>query len=229
MSRLPRIVVPGLAHHVTQRGNRRAVVFDDDFSRRSYLALFDDYRKKYGLEVWAYCLMSNHVHWVVVPRDEGALGRCFRDTHTAFAALVNQRRRESGHLWQGRFFSCPLDEAHIWAAVRYVERNPVRAKMVARAEDYPWSSAAGHCGRSDDLLSPDFPPRGVIQSWSEWLGGEEATQSETIRRRTRTGRPCGTPAFTAQLENLLNRVLGPQKAGRKKRANPKNEGRLFNE
>ena len=219
MARLPRVVIPGVPHHVTQRGNRRLCVFDDDDSRRLYLAFFERYRKKHGIDVWAYCLMPNHVHWIVVPRHAESLGRCFRDTHTAFAAAVNKRRAESGHLWQGRFFSCPLDEPHLWAAVRYVERNPVRAKIVGRAEEFPWSSAKAHCGLShDSLLSNEFPPPGLLKDWSAFLKTEDEAQTEAIRRNTHTGRPCGAREFAERLEQMLTRVLRPMRRGRKKKA-----------
>jgi putative transposase len=231
MARLARIVVPGFPHHVTQRGNRRATVFHNDDARREYLALFQHYARKHGVAVWAYCLMPNHVHFVVVPRTEQSLARAFQGAHTAFAQRVNKRRGESGHLWQGRFFSCPLDEAHTWAAVRYVERNPVRAKLARRAEDFAWSSAAAHCGRrADELLSPEFPPRGLIADWSAWLRApEEARQEESLRRQTHVGRPCGSPDFLARLEGLLERVLRPGKRGRKKKRPVDARGKLFNE
>ncbi|HLX60526.1 MAG TPA: transposase [Planctomycetota bacterium] len=231
MARLARIVIPGVPHHVTQRGNRRMNVFDDDSSRLLYLSFFDRYRKAHGVDVWAYCLMSNHVHWIVVPRHEHSLARCFRDTHTAYAAAVNKRRAESGHLWQGRFFSCPLDEPHVWAAVRYVERNPVRARIVRQAENYAWSSAAAHCGQCEDpMLSAEFPPRGVLKDWSEFLKSEDDAQTDEIRRNTHTGRPCGGTEFAERLEKMLGRVLQPQRAGRKKKTVQQDESEgLFNE
>ena len=137
---------------------------------------------------------------------------------------MNRRRGESGHLWQGRFFSCPLDGSHAWAAVRYVERNPVRAQMVMRAEEYRWSSAAAHCGlRRDLLLTNDFPPSGVVPEWRVWLLKEEQHQTEAIRRKTHTGRPCGSMTFVDQLETLLKRVLHPGKRGRKKKKEEQGE------
>ena len=230
MARLARIVVPGFAHHVTQRGNRRGDVFEDDTDRRKYLEVFSEYKQKHGLEVWGYCLMSNHVHWVVVPKLETALGRTFRDAHTAYTVHFNRRQKLSGHLWQGRFFSCVLDASHIWAAVRYVERNPVRAGLAAKAEDYPWSSAGAHCGkRSDQMLSADFPPEGVIPNWSAWLKTEEHPASDEIRQRTHTGRPCGSVSFLEQLEGLLNRVVRPQKTGRKRKTPEEHTATLINE
>ena len=228
MSRLARIVIPGFPHHVTQRGNRRADVFHDDADRFKYLSLFDQYRQAHGLDIWAYCLMSNHVHWIVVPENETSLAKTFRDAHTAFALAMNRKRGESGHLWQGRFFSCPLDVTHAWAAVRYVERNPVRARMVERAEAYRWSSAAAHCGlRGDRFLSGQFPPPGVVPDWSAWLLNEDQHQTEAIRSKTHTGRPCGAREFVDQLESLLSRMLHPQKRGPKKKQSLDDSGSLL--
>ena len=217
MSRVARIVVAGVPHHVTQRGNRRADVFETDGDRQAYLRLLKQYADKPGLSVWAYCLMTNHVHLVAVPKREESPGLALRDAHTVYAMYFNARTRMSGHVWQGRFHSCPLDDTHLWAAVRYVEQNPVRAGMVERAEAYPWSSAAAHCGmRDDSLLSPDFPPTGVIEDWAEWLfeAREDDERYECIRRQTHTGRPCGCSSFLDQLEHLLGRSLRPKKGGR---------------
>ncbi|MCK5863023.1 MAG: transposase, partial [Candidatus Hydrogenedentes bacterium] len=146
MSRVARIVVPGFAHHITQRGNREMDVFEKSDDHLVYLRFLKRYAEKYGLSIYAYCLMANHVHLVAVPGDERALGKALRDAHTVYAMHFNTRTAISGHVWQGRFSSCPLDEQHLWAAVRHVERNPVAAGIVERAEQYRWSSAAAHCG-----------------------------------------------------------------------------------
>jgi putative transposase len=217
MSRIARIVVPGFPHHVTQRGNRWADTFETDEDREAYLRFLKKYCAKRSLSVWAYCLMSNHVHLVVVPQKEASLSRALRDAHAVYAMYFNSRTRLSGHVWQGRFFSCPLDESHLWAVVRYVELNPVRAGLVERAEDYPWSSAAAHCAlRSDSVLSKEFPPAGVIENWQDWLGkgGHDDETHDAIRQQTRTGRPCGSSKFLDQVENLLDRMLRPKKGGR---------------
>jgi putative transposase len=216
MSRVARIVVPGFAHHVTQRGNRRADVFYSDDDRRAYLRFLRQYTDRHGLAVWAYCLMTNHVHIVVVPQREDSLAKALRDTHTVYAMRFNTATQQSGHVWQGRFYSCPLDETHLWAAVRYVERNPVRAGLVSHAADYRWSSAPAHCGNAaDGVLSKEFPPRGVVNDWADWLRTEDEEYVARIRSTTRTGRPCGGKQFLVQLESLLGRVLHPKKRGRK--------------
>lgn len=222
MSRVARVVVPGFPHHVTQRGNRRADVFETNADREAYLRFLREYSAKRGLSVWAYCLMSNHIHLVAVPEQEASLGESLRDAHTVYAMYFNSRTDLSGHVWQGRFYSCVLDDGHLWAAVRYVETNPVRAGMTERAEDYPWSSAAAHCGlRRDPVLSPSLPLIDDIPDWRAWLREPFEADEEAftdIRRHTHTGRPCGGAAFLDRLENLVGRPLRPKPRGPKRGA-----------
>ena len=228
MARLPRIVVPDFPHHVTQRGNYRADVFDDDAARQFYLTVVRTYAAKHGVSIWSYCLMTNHVHFVVVPKAANSLALCFRGAHMRFSQWVNWRRKKAGHLWQNRYFSCVLDDEHLWAAVRYVERNPVRAGLVAKAQEWPWSSAPAHCGiKQDSILAGDFPPPGVVSNWDEWLSVEDAEISDVLRRHTHTGRPCGTPAFVTHLEEILSRFLRPKKRGRKRRIKKDETRSLF--
>ena len=218
MSRVARVVVPGIPHHITQRGNRHADIFETDDDRLFYLRVLRKYADKHGLSIWAYCLMTNHIHLVAVPKQRLSLGNTCRDAHTVYAMRFNRQTEMTGHVWQGRFYSCPLDESHLWAAVRYVERNPVRAGMVEQAADYKWSSAHARCtGAADPLLADNFPPFGVIENWSEWLAVETASETEAVRTATRTGRPCGSFDFVETLEGMLKRRLRPSKRGRKRR------------
>ena len=188
-----------------------------DGDRHAYLAFVKKYADQHGLDVWAYCLMSNHVHLIAVPMRDESLSRALRDAHTVYAMRFNTLTQMTGHVWQGRFYSCPLDEPHLWAAVRYVERNPVRAGLVLRAEEYKWSSAQAHCGTAKDaLLSREFPAPSIVEDWSEWLAeDEDAALTDRIRQRTNTGRPCGSPAFVERLEGLIGRTLRPARRGRK--------------
>jgi putative transposase len=154
MARIARLVVPGVPHHVTQRGNRRGTTFFGDDDYRLYRALLAESAAKAGAEVWAYCLMPNHVHVILVPSDADGLRRTFAELHRRYTAHVNARNRWTGHLWQGRFGSAAMDEAHLFAAARYVSLNPVRARLAARAEDWSWSSARAHlAGRSDGVVN----------------------------------------------------------------------------
>jgi len=214
-----RVVIPEVPHHITQRGNRRENVFWTEADRRRYLELVLAYGRERGLHVWAYCLMTNHVHFVAIPDQADSLANTFKPVDMRYTQHVNRVHGLGGRLWQGRFFSCPLDDEHLWAAVRYVERNPVRVGLVRRAEAYPWSSAAAHCGRrKDTLVEGNLEVRAVVDDWSAWLREEDdEAMVETLRRRTRTGRPAGDSVFVARLEALCQRVLSPRKAGRPKK------------
>jgi len=226
MPRIARVVVPGIPHHVTQRGNRGTDVFVDADDRERYLSVISNYARRYGADIWAYCLMTNHVHFVMLPHSPDSLARTLRDTQRSHAVYLNEKLNQRGHLWHGRYFSCALDEGHLWAAVRYVERNPVRAGLVAAAHDHPWSSAAAHCGiRADSLLSADFPPPDVVPDWSDWLAdaGADAAALDTLRTNTRSGRPCGSPSFVERIEAALARILRPRKRGPKPKGERKGE------
>jgi putative transposase len=146
MARLARVVAVDVPQHVTQRGNARQFIFEEDSDRCVYLDLLSQYAVLHELALVGYCLMSNHVHLVVVPHREDSLAATLKNTHGRYAAYWNVRRKSSGHVWQGRYYSCPLDRAHLWAALRYVELNPVRAGMAKTAEAWEWSSARAHLG-----------------------------------------------------------------------------------
>ena len=196
MPRLPRAVFANLPHHVTQRGNRREDIFFSDEDRETYLALLKEYSEEHQVEILAYCLMTNHIHLVAVPVAADGLQRVLKPLHMRYAQRINRERGWKGHLWQGRFFSSPLDNAYLWAAVRYVERNPVRAGMVKRAENYRWSSAAAHCGKgADSLIDPDSSWNKQFKSidnWSGWLAeGDETDEIQMLRKHIEKGLPCG--------------------------------------
>ena len=226
MPRMARVVIPGCPHHLTQRGNRREDVFFTAADRQRYLELLGEYAEKHGLAVQAYCLMTNHVHLVVVPRAEASLAAALKPVHMRYAQHVNWTQHIGGRLWQGRFFSCPLDEEHLWAGVRYVERNPVRAGMGEWAEDYRWSSAAAHCGlRADSVLSDPCELRSRLTpaKWRQWLREPwqaEAEMTARLRHCTHTARPAGGATFVARLEALLGRVLRARKVGRPPKHKP---------
>jgi putative transposase len=189
-------------------------VFTREADREVYLSLLRESAERRRLHVLAYCLMTNHVHLVVVPDTADALSSAMRDIQMTYAAYLHRREGASGHLWQGRFHACVLDEPHLWAAIRYVERNPVRAGLVPRAEDYWWSSAAAHCGMRADCNLPALAlPPNLVTDWRTWLCDEDAALTQSIRQQTRTGRPCGSDAFVKQLESILGRPLAPRPSG----------------
>jgi len=223
MPRMARVVCPGVPYHVVQRGNRRCSVFSSDFDRESYLDCLTFYAGQHGLAVLAYCLMGNHVHLVVVPETECSLERVFRPLHQRHALRINRLRSWTGHLWQGRYFSAALDDCYLWAAIHYVERNPVVARMTARAEEYPWSSAAAHCGLRTDTVLTRAPYwvdvfRGA-GDWATWLACEEdADERSLLRLNTGKGLPCGSPQFVERLAASTGRSLQARPRGRPKKA-----------
>jgi REP-associated tyrosine transposase len=216
MARLTRVVAAGLPHHVTQRGNRRQQVFFGDEDYATYHALLAESCRAAGVAVWAYCLMPNHVHLILVPRDADGLRAALGEAHRRYTRHVNFREGWRGYLWQGRFSSFPMDEPHLLAAARYVELNPVRAKLARRARDWRWSSARAHlAGRDDDLVTVR-PLLDLAPDWAEFLGeGLGAEDHAAIRAGERTGRPLGAPSFVARLEKRLKRKLARQKPGPK--------------
>ena len=215
MPGLARVVAPGLPYHVTHRGNRRQDVFFRPEDREVYKDWLSDYAQRYELAVWAYCLMTNHVHLIVSGGRSNSLARTMGCTHGLFARRQNRLHKWSGHLWANRFFSTPLDEEHLWTAVRYVEMNPVRAGLASNPCDYRWSSARAHAGYvADPLLSAERPFPGRVEDWQAWLTGYGDSEGiDVIRRNTSTGRPSGSPEFVSYLEARLERTLTPEKRG----------------
>jgi putative transposase len=218
VARLARVVAIDVAHHVTQRGNRRQVIFTTDSERSVYLGLLRESTERHSLSVIGYCLMSNHVHLVVIPRKAESLACTFKDTHGQYASYWNVAHRASGHLWQGRFYSCPLDPAHLWEALRYTELNPVRAGMVESAEQWQWSSAAVHCDTAEPDACLEMGPwreRWAPISWRAFLNlGQTEAELTNLRQCTHTGRPFGTEEFVQSLEKATLRRLAPRKGGR---------------
>lgn len=212
MARFGRVAAPGCAYHVTHRGNRRGDVFLREEDREVYRSRLLEYSERFGLEIWAYCWMSNHVHLLVSAQRPDSLARAIGNSHRSYAQYLNRCQNWSGHLWANRFYSTPLDSWHLFQAVRYVELNPVRVGLVSEAESYPWSSASAHTrGSHDPLLSPRRPFPGAIRDWSAWLRqGLEPEQIEILRTNTSTGRPSGSPEFVLELEKALGRRLRPR-------------------
>ena len=218
MPRRARIVFSGVPHHVTQRGNHRQRVFFSRGDHLAYLNLLDEHARQFSVDVVAYCLMPNHVHLVVIPSHPGGLHRMFKGVHGQYAQRVNRMREQQGHLWQGRYFSSPLDADYFLNAVRYVELNPVRARMVAKAEDYAWSSAAAHCGQCKDPLVGPQPRSKIlagIGNWSKWLAEEVAEDAlATLRHHVSQNLPCGSSEFVVELEKSAGRQLRFRPPGR---------------
>jgi putative transposase len=216
MARLARVVVPGVGHHVTQRGNRRQETFFNDEDYAAYLSLLGEWCGRCGVEVWAYCLMPNHVHLIVVPENEDALRRALGEAHRRYTRRINFREGWRGHLWQGRFASFAMDERYLLRAARYVELNPVWAKLCRAPWRWRWSSAAAHVAGRDDGLVRAAPLLKRVKDWREFLTEAlAADEAELLRRHERTGRPLGKPAFLDRVEETLGRIVRPAKRGRK--------------
>ena len=218
MPRLARAIAVGFAHHITQRGNNRQDVFFVDDDRRVYLELLREQAEKYGLEVVGYCLMSNHVHLIAIPHTQDALAKAIGRTHFRYTQYINRFHRRSGHLWQGRFYSCALDEQHFWLTMRYIELNPVRAQLCREAWRYEWSSAPVHVqakARSDLLNLSRWYDRISAAQWRRQLSdGVTDSDLERLRSSTHTGRPLGSDSFLSKLEMLLGRRVRPLPVGR---------------
>jgi putative transposase len=214
MARLARVVVAGLPHHVTQRGNRRQPVFLGPEDYATYRALLAEHCRAAGVAVWAYCLMPNHVHLILVPKDADGLRAALGEAHRRYTRHVNMREDWRGYLWQGRFASFPMDEPYLLACARYVELNPVRAGLSPRARDWRWSSARAHLAGCDDALVTVQPLLDLAGNWAAFLdGGLSAADHTAIRAGERTGRPLGAARFVARLERRLGRPLARQKPG----------------
>ncbi len=216
MPRLSRAVAVGNPHHITQRGNYGQFVFETEEDFMQYLRWLKEYCEKYSLTIWAYCLMINHVHFVGVPMRDDSLAKTFNTLHMRYSQYFNKKRNITGHLWQGRFYSCPLDEVHLHTAVRYVENNPVRAGIVNRPHEYRWSSARSHVyNDKDPILSSGCYLVEEIGGWLEYLmEGNDDTLIQNIRQNTKTGRPCGDEDFIMTIEGLIGRRLRTLPRGR---------------
>jgi putative transposase len=219
MSRLARIVVPGCPHHVTQRGNRREPIFFEDGDQEVYRDLLAEQTAKHRVGVWAYCLMPNHVHLILAPGDEAGLGRAVGEAHRRYTNFINTRGRWTGHLFQSRFNSVAMDEDHLVAAVRYVSLNPVRARLVAAAKDWPWSSVRAHLAGADDELVQVGPVLERVERFADLLdAGPDEPAFVALRLSEGSGRPLGNADFIAGLEGLLGRPVARRAPGRRPRA-----------
>jgi putative transposase len=205
----------GLPHHVTQRGNRREAIFFEDGDHEIYLDLLARQTLKAGVQVWACCLMPNHVHLILMPREADALGRAVGEAHRRYTNFINARGRWTGHLFQSRFASVVLDDTHLIRAIRYVSLNPVRAHLVARAEDWKWSSVRAHLSGADDALVAVRPVLDRIPHLKELLQALAEEDFSELRRAEATGRPLGAPEFVTGLENLLGRKIARRAPGRR--------------
>lgn len=216
MARIARIVVPGYPHHVTQRGNRRQKTFFRDSDYQLYIYLMAEFCRKTNTEIWAYCLMPNHVHFVMVPKTENGLRTAIGEAHRRYTRTINSRKNWRGHLWQERFHSFAMDESYLLATVRYIELNPVAADLCAKPEHWPWSSASAHLSGIDNILVRSEPMLDRVTNWSEYLRQpNNPEQINNLKLHAKTGRPLGSENFIARLSQIVGRDIRPKKRGRK--------------
>ena len=216
MARMPRLVVPGFPHHVTQRGNRRQRTFYSEADYRHYMALLSASAQKAETEIWAYCLMPNHVHLVMVPSTEDGLRAALGEAHRHYTRHINLRKGWRGHLWQERFHSFLMEEDYLLATVRYVERNPIAARLCRHPGEWPWSSARAHLQGTDDNLVAVKPMLDRVPDWSAYLSSTSQNDTiELIRQHNRTGRPLGSAEFIQALEQQTGKTLAPKRPGPK--------------
>jgi putative transposase len=219
MPRIARVVALNLPHHITQRGNYGQTVFYGDADITYYLALLREYSFREKVSFLAYCLMPNHVHFIGIPANENSLSRTFNAVHMKYARYINQKNKVRGHLWQGRYFSCVLDQRHVCAAARYIERNPVRARLADAPCAWKWSSAAYHCGSAQESAVPLEELSAYTDvdqaAWRCFIEEEDTnTEIADLRARTLTGRPHGDAQFIEQIEHQSGRKLTTPKMGR---------------
>lgn len=211
MPRKPRCVLPGAVHHVTQRGVDRCVVFRSPEDRQVYLELIEENLIGARVRALAYCLMTNHVHWVVRPGTEESLAILFRRVHGRYAQYFNAKYRRIGHLWQNRFFACFVQDSKVDLVLRYTEQNPVRAGLVAYPQSYPWSSAAAHAvGPEEDegkILDWDYwRSRGEASGWrASVLKPEDPQEAYLVRRATDACAPLGSADYVQALQQEFGR------------------------
>lgn len=216
MPRIARIVAIGYPYHITQRGNYRQKAFIKRIDYLRYLGFLKEYSQKHRLLILAFCLMPNHVHYVAIPKKNNSMSATFNVCHMRHSQYFNKKRNLTGHLWQGRFYSCILDDKHLHSAVRYIENNPVRAGLVQRAKDWEWSSAKAHITKKKGFLPlENIDSYMQIEDWHAYLKEEsdEAVVAH-VKKCTLTGRPAGNSGFLLKLENKLGLCLQAPPRGR---------------
>ena len=215
MPRTARIVIPGIPHHVVQRGNRRQPVFFRDEDYELYKEFLAEWAYREGVQIWAYCLMTNHVHLIAVPKAADSLARAVGEAHRRYTAAINRRKGWTGHLWQGRFSSFAMDDAYTLQAARYIERNPVAAKITRRAEEYRWSSARAHITGKNDGLALTDPLLSRVDDWRTFLRYDPADDfADRMEAHSAGGWPLGDDIFIAKVARKAGCPVRPNPRGR---------------
>lgn len=218
MARGPRIVLPNVVHHVVSRGNDKMAIFKNGQEKERYLRRFSLVAAEEKVWVQGYCIMDNHVHWLLTPTTANGLARLFRRVHTWWAMTFNRKHGRTGHLMQGRFHSSPLAEDHYWTALRYVELNPLRAHLVRRAEDFAFSSARARLAGAEDRFVAITPiATRCLYSRHEWrafLEESDPAHDQALRKALPSSLPCGSSEWIRGLEKQFHRKLTWSPPGR---------------
>ena len=219
MARLARVILPGYPHHIIQRGNRRQDVFFRESDYEQYLELLKTGCQQERIEIWAYCLMTNHVHLILKPNKQSNLGKAIGETHRRYTRMINFREHWKGYLWQGRFASYPMEKRWLLKTAAYVKLSPVKAGLVKKAWDYRWSSVHAHLSGKDKqgIIQPEKLLK-LTGDWKIYLKEAQEFQADEFEQHERTGRPLGSKRFIERAEHLLNKEL------KKKKPGPKVEG-----
>ena len=220
MPRIARAVASGFPHHVVQRGNNREKVFLNDEDKEKYLSLLKKYSDKWDAPILAYCLMSNHVHLLTKPTKNESLYKMMQGITLCYTQYINRTYKRTGRLWESRYHSCVVDkEKYLWAVARYIEQNPVRAKIVEKAEDYSYSSAKAHIhGVKDKILGEALFEGGQMEDYIELMKASiKEEEINNIRNHTRSGRPIGSESFIKKMERKLDRIFKLRSRGRPKK------------
>jgi len=217
MARLARIVAPDTPHHVTQRGNRRQALFVEPGDYALYRDLMAERCAHNGVACWAYCLMPNHVHLILTPREPAGLARAVGEANRRYTAFFNARARVTGHLFQGRFASSAMDEDHFIQALRYLALNPVRAGLAPTPLAWPWSSVRAHTHGCDDALACVGPALQRVPRFADLLdpAPNDLRDMDGFETKSMNGRPLGDERFIAAVEERLGRSVRPRRPGRK--------------
>jgi len=217
MPRIARAVAAGFPHHIVQRGNNREKVFIDDEDREKYIDLLKKYSRKRDAQVLAYCLMTNHVHLLVKPKENESMYKMMQGVTLCYTQFANRKYNRTGRLWESRYHSCVVDkDSYLWSVARYIETNPVRAGMVKKAEDYAYSSAQAHViGKEDNILNEELIAETQRKEYRAFIREKGAEKDrDLIRYHTRTGKPLGDEAFMKRMEKRTGRDLALRPRGR---------------
>lgn len=218
----------GLIYHVINRGNNRHAVFLGEGDYLAFLKALADLKERKPFELYGYCLMSNHIHLLLRPKGESTVSRIVQSLLVSHTQRYHRFHESSGHVWQGRFKSPVIqDDEHLLAVLRYIEANPLRAKIVKQAEDYRWSSFAGHGTAAADALLDRIPayellganPSSRRRRWSAYVHKTpDANELAAIRRSDETGLPYGGHSWVGRLSRRLELDLKIRPRGRPKKA-----------